>query len=140
MFMKKNTSLNSLEWLIFDAKNQILGRFASKIAFRLMGKDKISYKSNIANDTRIIIINSKRINISGKKLENKKYYKHSGYPGGLKVILLKDLIIKNPNFVIRNAIKGMLPKNKLQKCFLRHLKIYECDKHPHLAQKPILEQ
>ena len=122
-------------WLIFNAENKILGRFASKIAIILMGKNKIKYAPNKITGDRIIIINSKKIKVSGKKTENKLYYKHSGYPGGLKSKNFKQIITKNPNFIIQNAVKGMLPKNKLQKILLKRLKIYPNSTHPHEAQK-----
>lgn len=134
--MKKKTS-SSFVWLLYDASDKILGRFSSDIASVLMGKKSVDYRDNIPVQIGVIIINSKKIKVTGSKVYNKKYYRHSGYPGGLKVSLLGDLLYKNPNFVIRHAIKGMLPKNKLQKIFLRHLKIYEGPTHPHIAQSPI---
>ncbi len=127
--MIKNTN-----WLIFNAENKTLGRFASKIAVILMGKNKINYAPNKVIGDKIIIINSKKIKISGNKTENKMYYKHSGYPGGLKIIKFKHMMLKDPTFIIKNAIKGMLPKNKLQKVLLKRLKIYPNSNHPHVAQ------
>lgn len=129
--------MNKDNWIILDAKEQILGRFASKIAFLLMGKNKINYFSNKIVGNQIIIINSKKIKVTGKKFFNKFYYKHSEYPGGMRSINFKQLLFKNSNLIIRNAVKGMLPKNKLQKIFLRRLKIYEYESHPHSSQKPI---
>lgn len=135
--MKKKTS-SSFVWFLYDASDKVLGRFSSMIASVLMGKNSIYYKSNVPLDVGVIVINSKKIRVTGSKIDKKKYYRHSGYPGGLKVSLLGTLLNKNPNFVIRHAVKGMLPKNKLQKVFLRHLKIYEGPVHPHLAQNPII--
>ena len=132
--MKKKMVNNSLNWILFDAENQILGRFASKIAIKLMGKDNINYESNRVFGVKIVVINSKKIIFSGDKLNKKRYYRHTGYPGGLKMNILSDLLKTNPNFILRTAIKGMLPKNRLQKIFLRNLKIYENNIHPHLGQ------
>lgn len=125
-------------WIILDAKEKILGRLASRIAFLLMGKDRTDYCSNKVVGNQIIVINSKSIKVTGKKFLNKFYYKHSEYPSGMKTINFQQLLFKNSNLIIRNAVKGMLPKNKLQKIFLKRLKIYEYDIHPHLAQKPFL--
>jgi len=127
--MKKN-------WLLINAKDEILGRMASKIASILIGKTKTNYLPNKISGDNIIIINSSQIKVTGKKLKQKLYYKHSGYPGGLKKTPLKDMIKKNPNFVIKNAVKGMLPKNKLQKILLKNLKVYSSAFHPHIAQNP----
>jgi len=129
---------NKSTWLIIDAKNKILGRLASKIAVLLTGKNKITYKQNGIVGDQIIIINSEKIKVTGKKITNKIYYRHTGYPGGLKATNFKTILAKNPNFILRTAIKGMLPKNKLQKILLTRLKIYKDSTHPHLAQKPII--
>lgn len=125
-------------WLIINAENQILGRLASKIAILLTGKNKTTYKQNTITGDQIIIINSKKIKVTGNKATNKIYYKHTGYPGGLKSTNFKTMLEKNPNYILKNAIKGMLPKNKLQKIFLRRLKIYKDANHPHEAQKPLI--
>ena len=124
------------QWLLLDAKNEILGRMASKVAMILMGKNKVNYLPYKVNGDNIIIINSSKIKVTGKKLKQKIYYKHSGYPGGLKMTCLKDMMNKNPNYIIRHAVKGMLPKNKLQKILLKNLRIYSTSTHPHLSQKP----
>lgn len=129
---------NTNTWLIINAENQILGRLASKIAILLTGKNKTTYKQNTITGDQIIIINSKKIKVTGKKATNKIYYKHTGYPGGLKSTNFKTMLEKNPNYILKNAIKGMLPKNKLQKIFLRRLKIYKDSNHPHEAQKPLI--
>jgi len=130
--------MNKQNWLIFNAENQILGRLASKIAIILMGKNKTNYAAHKIIGDQIIIINSKKIKVTGKKITDKIYYRHSGYPGGLKKTNFKDMLEKNPNFIIKNAVKGMLPKNKLQKIFLKNLKIYPNSYHPHSAQRPQL--
>ena len=124
------------KWLVLNAENKILGRFASFVAKILIGKTSVDYQANKLSINNVIVINSEKIIVTGKKLQQKTYYKHSGYPGGLKKVILKDILIKNANFVIRNAVKGMLPKNKLQKKLLKKLKIYTKSDHKHLAQKP----
>ncbi len=129
--------INKDKWLIFNAENKILGRFASKIVTYLIGKNNPYYTQNKVMGNQIIIINSKKIKVTGEKIINKIYYKHSGYPGGIKSINLKTMFKKNPNFILKNAIRGMLPKNKLQKIFLKRLRIYPGLTHPHIAQKPI---
>jgi len=131
--MNKNKTDN---WLVFDAENKILGRLASQIAIELMGKNKVNYAPNKITGDQIIIINSQKIKVTGKKLTDKLYYRHSGYPGGLKTLTFKTILEKNPNFIIKNAVKGMLPKNKLQKILLKRLKIYSGSHHPHIAQQP----
>jgi large subunit ribosomal protein L13 len=132
-------SKSPIEWCLFDAKDKTLGRLASQIAVELMGKKKVSYKPYQMNNVRVIVINSKCIKVSGDKMDKKKYYRHSGYPGGLKVETLRNLLFRKPNYVLMNAIKGMLPKNKLQKIYLKRLKIYENNIHPHTAQNPCLK-
>lgn len=124
------------KWILLDAENKVLGRLASKIATYLMGKNSITYKNNIISGYNIIVINAKNLIFTGKKLNNKVYYRHSGYPGGFKKTLLKDLVEKNIQFVIKNAVKGMLPKNKLQKIMLKRLRIFSTPYHNHEAQKP----
>ena len=124
------------KWILFDAENIILGRLSSIISTKLMGKDNIEYSPNKITGNQIIVINSSKIKVSGKKIDKKFYYKHSEYPSGLKKTSYKNMIDKNPNFIIKTAVKGMLPKNKLQKILLKRLKIYSNNKHPHQAQKP----
>lgn len=134
--MNKHEYQNTNKWIVIDANKKVLGRLASKVAQYLMGKNTIDYKQNIITGCKIIIINAKNITVTGKKLNNKVYYKHSGYPGGMKKIVLKDLIKKNVSLVIKNAVKGMLPKNKLQKIMLKRLRIFSSAEHIHIAQKP----
>jgi large subunit ribosomal protein L13 len=130
-----NKKINE-KWIVIDAENKILGRLASKIATLLMGKNTTTYKKNVVSGYNIIVINAKNLIFTGKKLNNKVYYSHSGYPGGFKKTILKNLMEKNANFVIKNAVKGMLPKNKLQKIMLKRLRIYSTSYHNHSAQKP----
>jgi len=133
--MNKNVGKKN-NWILIDAKDKILGRLSSKIATYLMGKDDITYTENCSNGYNVIIINAKYITITGNKKKNKLYYKHSMYPGGMKIKSLKDLLINDSVFVLRNAVKGMLPKNKLQKKFLKKLKVYPNLYHKQLSQKP----
>jgi large subunit ribosomal protein L13 len=134
--MNKTNNQIKEKWILLDAENKVLGRLASKIATYLMGKNTIEYKRNVISGCNIIVVNAKKIIFTGKKLNNKVYYRHSGYPGGFKQTLLKDLVEKNIQFVIKNAVKGMLPKNKLQKIMLKRLRIFSTSNHIHEAQKP----
>lgn len=133
--MSSNVIKNN-NWVLIDVKDQILGRVASKIIGILTGKSDINYNYNYISGNQVIILNAKYIKVSGNKFNNKVYYKHSGYPGGLKIMNFKTLLFKNPSFILINAIKGMLPKNKLRKIFLRRLRIYSDSIHPHSCQNP----
>lgn len=134
--MKNTKEKANKSWIILDAKNEILGRLACKISNILRGKNKISYSPNIDNGDYVIVINAKKIKTTGQKLKKKLYYRHSGYVGKLKSITLETMLEKHPTFIIKTAVKGMLPKNKLNKVFLKKLKIYPYEDHPHCAQKP----
>lgn len=125
------------KWYIVDAKGQTLGRLATQIARLLTGKDKPSYSPHINGGDVVVVINAKNIVVSGKKLTDKMYYRHSGYPGGIKEESLAEALEKHPNRVIEHAVAGMLPKNKLQAVMLKNLKVYADDQHPHAPQKPI---
>jgi len=124
------------EWIIFDAKDKILGRLACNIVEILIGKNNPEYSFNKDSGDYVIVINVSKILLTGNKLKQKIYYKHSEYPGNMKAIPLKNMMEKHPTFILKNAIKGMLPKNKLQQVFLKKLKLYPNDAHPHIAQKP----
>ena len=128
--------MENKEWYIIDAEKAILGRLASKVASILKGKHKPSYLPHIDNGDYIVVVNAKNISVTGNKLEGKIYYKHSGYVGNLKSICLGDMLKKDPSHVIKNAVKGMLPKNSLGRSMIKKLKIYNDDKHEHHAQKP----
>lgn len=130
------TELNET-WYLVDAKDKILGRLASKVAIILTGKNKPDYDPSVPNKVKVIVTNAALIKISGNKLEQKNYYHHTGYLGGLKTTKYSDLIVKDPAEVIRRAVSGMLPKNKLRRLKLDDLKIYADDKHLHIAQKPV---
>lgn len=124
------------DWYIADATGKTLGRFASKIAHILMGKHKPNFVKHLDLGDYIIVINVDKMVLTGKKLSTKKYYHHSGYPGGLKEIVYEELMKEKPEFVLKKAVKGMLPKNKLARKMLKKLKVYSGSKHPHQAQKP----
>lgn len=127
--MKKN--LNNVDWFFYNAEDEILGRLASRIANTLIGKWNVSYECNQVPNVIVVVINSSKIKVTGSKMDKKFYYRHTGYPGGLKKLPLNYLLNKNPNFILKNAVKGMLPKNKLQKLFLKRLKIYDNKFNPH---------
>ncbi len=124
------------QWFVIDASNQILGRLSTKIAYILRGKDKVDFTPHVDNGDFIIVVNAEKIKVTGRKLENKKYYRHSGYPGGLKETQLKTMLQTKPEQVIYQSVKGMLPKTRLGKAQLKKLKIYSGPDHPHQAQQP----
>lgn len=123
-------------WWIVDAEGQTLGRLASKIAPYLTGKNKPIYTHNLDTGDFVIVINCEKIVVTGNRMEDKKYYRHSGYPGGIKSITLRDQLAKHPDRVIQAAVKGMLPSSALGGQMLKKLKIYKGSEHPHAAQKP----
>ena len=125
------------KWYVVDARDKILGRLATEIAKKLRGKDKPTFTPHVDCGDFIIIINAEKIKVKGgNKLEDKKYYRHSGYVGNLKVTSLKKMLEKKPEFVIRNAVRGMIPHNILGRIVLRKLKVYSGPDHPHKAQNP----
>nr|WMP12324.1 50S ribosomal protein L13 [Laurencia verruciformis] len=132
----KKIPLN-LTWYVVDAKEKNLGRLSSKIAHTLMGKDTNEYSPSQESNKQIIIINSKYINVTGKKDKQKTYKRHSGRPGGLKTETFNKLKKRIPNRIIEHSIKGMLPKNNLGRKLFKKLKIYSENQHPHTAQQPI---
>ena len=123
-------------WLIVDAKDKILGRLACKVATVLMGKNKVIYSPHQDTGDEVIIINASKIKVTGNKFEDKKYLRYSAYPGGLNVTTFAAKMKKHPDYVIRHAVKGMLPKNKLGATLLKKLKVYADENHPHKAQNP----
>lgn len=125
------------EWYIVDAEEAILGRMATKIATVLMGKNKVTYSPDIDNGGGVIVINASKVKVTGNKIADKKYYTHSGYIGSTKESNLEEMLKKKPETVIMNAVKRMLPKNKLGNNMLTRLKVYNTNEHPHSAQKPI---
>lgn len=127
----------SNDWLLIDAKGKNLGRFATQIASILLGKNKPTYTPGVDTGDFVVVINAERITVTGNKLEDKYYYRHSGYPGGLKQIKLREQLEKHPDRVIRQAVWGMLPHNKLGRKLIKKLKIYAGPDHPHAAQQPV---
>ncbi len=123
-------------WLLVDANDQILGRLATQIANYLVGKHKPIYTPGVDTGDFVVVTNARLIRVTGNRLEEKMYYRHSGYPGGLKSISLRDQLIKHPDRVIRAAVWGMLPHNKMGRQLLKKLKIYAGNEHPHEAQNP----
>jgi len=119
------------EWLEIDVADKILGRVVPKIAFLLQGKHKVNYVPHLDMGDYVVVVNAKKIRITGNKLEEKVYTRYSGYPGGLKKIKLADLLEKNPKEVIRHAVLGMLPKNKLRKKRISRLYVFAYDNHPY---------
>jgi large subunit ribosomal protein L13 len=130
--------INEIErvWYVVDADDQVLGRMATRIASFLMGKEKPIYTDFLDTGDFIVVVNIDKVKLSGKKWDDKIYYSHSGYPGGLKQISAAKLMEKHPDRVIKHAVKGMLPKNKLGKQMFKRLKVYTGPEHPHSAQKP----
>jgi large subunit ribosomal protein L13 len=124
------------EWLLIDAKGQTLGRIATVIASILRGKHKVNYAPNLDMGDFVVVINAAKIVVSGNRLDDKMYRRHTGYPGGLIEVPLRTMLDKHPDRVIRYAVKGMLPKNKLGRKMLSKLKVYSGDSHPHEAQSP----
>tara|TARA_E500000331_G_scaffold241542_1_gene231942 strand:+ start:1556 stop:1990 length:435 start_codon:yes stop_codon:yes gene_type:complete len=118
------------DWHLVDAKDQILGRLATNIAMKLMGKDKVGYTPNLATGDYVVVVNSSGVKLTGNKSIQKEYFKHSGYPGGEKMIKFEEMMEKNPSDVIVSAVKGMLPKNKLRDVMMKRLKVFSHEDHP----------
>ena len=135
-FIKKNEVKNN--WILINAENTIVGRLAAYISKVLRGKNKNQYTPNMDVGDFVIVTNIDKIKFTGKKLKNKKYYRHTGYPGGLKSITAERLIEKKPTEVVNKAIRGMLPKTSLGKQMAKKLRIYAGADHPHSAQNPEL--
>lgn len=124
------------QWFVVDAENQVLGRLASQIANRLRGKYKPEFSPHMDNGDFIVVINCEKIRVTGKKLEDKKYYRHSGWVGSLKTTTLADMLATHPDRAITLAVRGMLPKNRLGRAMLKKLKVCVGPEHPYKAQKP----
>jgi len=124
------------EWFVVDAEGKTLGRLASEIAKILRGKHKPNYSPSVDVGDYVIVINAEKIRVTGRKLDQKYYYRHSGYPGGLKAVRLRDMLARHPTRVIEHAVRGMLPKNRLGRRMFKKLKVYAGPDHPHKAQRP----
>jgi len=124
------------EWVLVDANGQNLGRLATQISTVLLGKNKPTFTPGVDTGDYVVVVNAERITVTGKKMDDKYYYRHSGYPGGLKRINLRDQLAKHPDRVIRQAVWGMLPHNRFGRKLIKKLKVYAGPDHPHLAQDP----
>lgn len=125
------------KWYVVDATNIPLGRVASQVAAVLRGKNKTIYTPHVDTGDYVIVINTDKMVLTGNKLNDKKYYHHSGYPGGIKEEVYKDIMAKKSDFALERAIKGMLPKNSLGRKMFKKLKCYKGSEHPHDAQRPV---
>jgi len=134
-FIPKKDDIDQKWWLI-DAEGRILGRMATEIADLIRGKRKPQFTSHLDTGDFVVVINAEKIKVTGRKLEQKKYYTHSLYPGGIKEETLKDLLAKKPEEVIKKAVWGMVPKGKLGRALYKKLKVYRGPSHPHEAQNP----
>lgn len=124
------------EWVLVDAENEILGRLASKVAKIVRGKNKANFTPHVDCGDNVIIINAEKIQLTGNKWDQKEYVRHTGYPGGQRFTTVKQMLDKNPTEIIRKAVKGMLPKNRLGSALLGNVLIYTGSEHPHQAQQP----
>jgi large subunit ribosomal protein L13 len=124
------------EWILVDAEGQTLGRLASRLAAILKGKHKPIYTPSMDTGDYVVVINADKIQSTGRKLDQKMYYRHSGYPGGLKSISLRDQLAEHPDRVLKAAVRGMLPHNRLGRAMFKKLKVYAGTDHPHGAQNP----
>ncbi|MFP4033687.1 MAG: 50S ribosomal protein L13 [Desulfococcaceae bacterium] len=139
--MKKYTSSaktvdNPGKWFVVDAEGKILGRLASQVAARLRGKHNPMYTPHADTGDNIIVINAEKVVLTGRKMDQKRYYRHSGYMGGIKETPIREMLAKKPAEVLRFAVKGMLPKNRLGRKIFKKLKVYAGGEHPHSAQRP----
>ncbi len=124
------------EWFVVDAADQVLGRLAAQIANRLRGKHKPEFAPHMDNGDFIVVINCEKIRVTGNKAADKKYYRHSGYVGGLKTMTFEKVMETKPHLALMQAVKGMLPKNRLSRAMMKKLRIYAGTEHPHTAQLP----
>jgi large subunit ribosomal protein L13 len=124
------------EWVLVDANDQYLGRLATQVASLLLGKNKPNFTPGVETGDYVVVINAERILATGRKLDDKVYYHHSGYPSGIKAITLRQQITKHPDRVLRSAVWGMLPHNKFGRQLIKKLKVYAGSEHPHAAQTP----
>ncbi len=124
------------DWFVVDATGKTLGRLSTEIASRLRGKHKPEYTPHVDTGDYIVVVNAEKVHVSGKKAQDKMYYSHTGYPGGLRSMNFSDLIERAPERVLEKAVKGMLPKGPLGRAMHAKLKVYAGDQHPHAAQQP----
>ncbi len=131
-----NKATVNKEWLIVDARNEVLGRLASKVAYLLRGKHKTNFTPHVDCGDNVIIINAEKVKLTGQKKSNKQYIRHTGYPGGQRFTTPQELLEKKPEAVIEKAVKGMLPGNRLGSAIFKNLFVYAGEEHKHEAQKP----
>ena len=124
------------KWLVIDAEDKVVGRLATQIATILRGKNKPIFTPHVDTGDFVVVVNADKVRFTGKKWNQKKYYRHSGYPGGLKEIVAQKLLQQKPEEIIRHAVWGMIPHNRLGRKMIKKLKIYSGSEHPHQAQKP----
>ena len=124
------------EWYVVDAENKVLGRLAAEIARRLRGKHKAEYTPHVDTGDYIVVVNAEKIAVTGNKYNDKRYYHHTQYPGGIKETSYREMLEKHPTRIIETAVKGMLPKNKLGRAMMSKLKVYAGGEHNHQAQQP----
>ena len=136
-FSPKLAELNH-DWYLVDAEGQTLGRLATMLATRVLGKHKPTFSAHMDCGDNVVVINAAKIVVTGNKLEDKKYYRHSGYPGGIKETTLAALMVRNPTSALEKAVAGMLPKNRLHDDRMARLKVYAGAEHPHAGQSPKL--
>ena len=134
-FLPKRNEIGKA-WRVVDAEGQILGRLASRVARLLTGKDKPIYTPFLDTGDHVIIVNAQKVRLTGKKATDKLYHRHTGYPGGLREISAGDLLAKNPEKLVKEAVNGMLPKSKLGRALRKKLRVYRGPQHPHQAQRP----
>lgn len=132
-----NSATVTKNWVLIDAENQVLGRLATKAAMLLRGKEKTNFTPHVDCGDNVIIINAEKIKLTGAKMTDKEYVRHTGYPGGQRITTPRELLAKKPGAVVEKAIKGMLPKTRLGRELFRNLHVYAGPEHPHQAQKPI---
>ncbi len=123
-------------WYLVDAEGMVLGRLASELAKILRGKNKPVYSTHLDVGDHVVVVNADKVILSGDKLDKKKYYRYSGYPGGLREMTYRELMAKRPEMVLEKAVRGMLPKNRLGRAMIKKLHVYSGPEHPHQAQKP----
>ena len=131
-----NAATVTKEWVVIDATNEVLGRLASQIAKILRGKNKPSYTPHVDCGDYVIVVNAEKVKLTGDKLTEKVYVRHTGYPGGQRFATAQDYLKKKPEFVIEEAVRGMLPKTRLGEAIFKNLKVYAGAEHPHAAQNP----
>ena len=132
-----NKATVTKNWYVIDATDQVLGRLASRVALVLRGKNKAAYSPHVDCGDNVIIVNADKVKLTGNKMTDKQYVRHTGYPGGQRTTTPEELMAKKPTAVVQNAIKGMLPKNRLGAVIFNNLYVYAGSEHPHEAQKPV---